>query len=285
MTELASNELIKKLKELAGASSVSSYSHIKNILSNQRLQIVFTKYNPGVLIRCRPNISETELFEKVDDLSYRKDILNINNFGRVNEPGQPIFYCNDRENENTGITESLSLFRGNEKSEIEVFTTGAWKVSEALNLAVIVSTQSNHGKNAFLDEMKRIYEGAGEGEYFSDLLNFNEFLCNEFSKDLIKDKSNYLITCAYSNYIKSTYSDNVDGIVYGSVKSEGEGINIALWPETVDKKLELVAARKRILKRFPNKVFGEIALQDSKSIDSSSGQIHWKDLFHTGFSP
>ena len=63
--------------------------------------------------------------------------------------------------------------------------------------------------------------------------------------DLEKHKSNYKITCAFSNYIKEKFPE-IDGIIYASVKSEFKGTNIVLWPEVVDEKLDFVAAKTKI---------------------------------------
>src|SRR5680860_143560 len=121
-----SDEIIAKLKELKADNSVSSYPQIKNILKNQRIPIAFTDLRPYKLIRYRSHddTNKDKLFESSEELSYRTDIMNINRFGRANESGQGFFYCNDNENRNTGITEIVSIFRGNDNSSEEVLTIG-----------------------------------------------------------------------------------------------------------------------------------------------------------------
>jgi hypothetical protein len=104
--------------------------------------------------------------------------------------------------------------------------------------------------------------------------NLSEFLAKEYTLDLEKHKSNYKITCAFSNYIKEQFPE-VDGIIYASIKSEYNGTNIVLWPEVVDEKTEFFAARKSIFKRFPNKTFAEVQAFDSKSYDSVLDKISW----------
>jgi len=271
----ASEELIKKLSGLKEQNTISSYSHIKNILKNQIIPIPFYDYKPFKLIRHRRHNNGEAFFQQSGQLSYRKDILNIRDFGRMNEPGQGLFYCNDNKNQNTGISEAVSIFRGNEDSNEEIFTIGAWNLKDSLKLAMILPTIENSGKNSEFDEMKKFYNGFEQSEEFDDLKNFNEFLAKEFTLDLQKHKSNYKITCAFSNYIKEKFPE-VDGIIYASVKSEFEGTNIVLWPEVVDQKLEFVAARKSIFKRVKYKTFVEVATIDSKGYNKEMEEIIWK---------
>ena len=123
-----SDQIIAKLKNLKASNSISSYSHIKNILKNQNIIIPFIEIKPFKLIRYRKHNDTNidELFKSSEELTFRKDILNINNFGRANEPGQGFFYCNDHKNQETGISEIVSIFRGNENSNEEILTISAW---------------------------------------------------------------------------------------------------------------------------------------------------------------
>ncbi|MCT4590445.1 MAG: hypothetical protein N4A71_21630 [Carboxylicivirga sp.] len=101
------------------SKSISSYTHLKNILNNQVIPIPFIDIEPYKLIRYRrhDNSNKDKLFKSSEELTYRKDILGITSFGRANEHGQGFFYCNDNENQNTGISEIVSVFRGNGNSE------------------------------------------------------------------------------------------------------------------------------------------------------------------------
>ncbi|PKQ46871.1 RES domain-containing protein [Confluentibacter flavum] len=270
-----SEQIINKLNELKEQDTISSYSHIKNILKNQIIPIPFYEYKPYKLIRFRRHNNRENLFEESDQLTYRKDILNITNFGRANEPGQGFFYCNDNKNQITGISEAVSIFRGNENSEEEVLTIGVWDLKESLKLAMILPTDENIGKNSGFDEMKKFYDGFEKSKEFEELKKFNEFIAKEFTLDLQKHKSNYKITCAFSNYIKEKFPE-VDGILYASVKSEFEGTNIVLWPEVADEKLEFIAARKSTFKKVANKTYTEVQSIDSKSYDKQTDKINWK---------
>jgi len=270
-----SEELINKLTELKEQETISSYSHIKNILKNQIILVPHLEYKPFKLIRYRRHNKGEIFFEHSHELSYRTDILNIENFGRANEPGQGLFYCNDNKNQETGISEAISIFRGNTESQEEILTIGAWDLKKPLNLIMILPTEQNYGKNSEFDKMKEFYNGFEKSKEFEDLKRLNEFLANEFTLDLEKQKSNYKITCAFANYIKEKFPE-IDGIIYASVKSEFKGTNMVLWPEVVDEKLDFVAARKSIFKRLADKTFVEIKTFDSKEYDKKSDKIKWK---------
>lgn len=268
--------LINKLEELKADNSISSYSHIKNILYNQIIPIPYTEDKPFKLIRYRRHndCNRNKLFDSSEELTYRKDILDIQNFGRANEPGQGFFYCNDNFNQNTGITEIVSMFRGNENSEEEVLTIGAWNVKESLRLAIILP-QSNTENKKELEKVENFYSQLVQGEELEDLKNFINFIAKEYSLDIEKDKSNYKITSAFSNYIRDNFPE-IDGIIYSSIKSEHTGTNIILWPETADRKLEFVVSRKSVFKKKKDKTYIEEQIVESKGYDIENDKIIWK---------
>jgi hypothetical protein len=270
------DEIIAKLKKLKADNTISSYPHIKNILKNQRIPVAYTEIKPFKLIRYRSHneTNKDKFFESSEELSFRTDILNINELGRANEPGQGFFYCNDNENRNTGITEIVSIFRGNVNSEEEVLTIGAWDVKENLTLAMILPSEQITGNNKDFDMMKDDFNRFEKSPEFEELKIFNEFLANEFALDIEKHNSNYKISCAFAMYIKEQIPE-VDGIMYASVKSEYKGVNIVLWPEVVEKKLDFVAARKSIFKKVKNKTFVEQEIVESISYEKDKDIINW----------
>jgi hypothetical protein len=63
--------------------------------------------------------------------------------------------------------------------------------------------------------------------------------------------------------------------MYSSIKSEHTGINIVLWPEIVDSKLEFATARKTVFKKTQEKTFVEEVIAESKMYDTKSDIITW----------
>lgn len=274
-----SKQLIIKLTELKKSNSEASYIHISNILKNQIIPVPITIVKPYKLIRYRRHNASNKHtpFLNSEELTYRKDILEIKDFGRANEPGQGFFYCNDNNNQNTGIAEIFSVFRNNKNCIEETLTISAWNLKDNLNLAVILPVKGNKGKNVELDKMveevKEFYKQFENSPDFEDLKCLNEFLAEQFALDIELHNSNYKITSAFSNYIKDKFP--VDGIIYSSIKSEHRGINIVLWPEVVDQKLEFAAARKSTFQLMKEKTFIEKDIVESKSYDKTNDLINW----------
>ena len=269
-------EIIKDLLESKKLNSIDGYNEIKRILFSQIIVIPYMQKYPNLIVRYRRHNNGENYFENIADISYRTDVEKIKSFGRCNEPKQSIFYCNEFDYEKTGIVESVTVFRDKADSHEEIFTVGAWRVNEPLNLGVILPLKEQNGKLTELDEMRDIFEKHEDSARFDDLKIFVNFLAKEFTLDTIKDNSNYHITAAFTNYIKGKLPD-LDGFMYASVKDKLEGINMALLPKTVDKKLKLVAAKKRHFKRTPGtNEFWEVDGNETKDIDRKSGAIHWK---------
>jgi hypothetical protein len=271
-----SNQLITKLKELKKDNSIGSYSHIKNILFYQVIPVFCAEFRPHKIIRYRKHNSENRdiLFKTSEDLTYRKDILDISNFGRANEPGQGFFYCNDNKNQDTGISEIVSVLRGNADSEEEVLTIGAWNLNQSLKLAIILPLKSSFLSQEELKNMEIYYSQIAEGNELKEIKKFVNFIAEEYYLDTDKDNSNYKITAAFSNYVRDVFPE-IDGIMYSSIKSEHTGINVVLWPETADNKLEFAVARKTVFKKTQDKTFVEEVIAESKAYNIKSDIITW----------
>ncbi|MCW5518497.1 RES domain-containing protein [Aureitalea sp. L0-47] len=270
-------EIIDRLRILKDKNTAESYAHIKNILKNQRIPLPLfdiQEFERVKLVRYRRHNNGEDYFRNIEDLTYRKDILLISHFGRCNEPGQGIFYCNDHNNQETGIVESVSVFRGNADSQEEVFTIGAWSLTKPLRLGMILPLELNRGKNPQFDQMRESFMQFENSEYFEELMELVDYLALEFSLDLEKQDSNYLITSAFTNYFREVF--DVDGLLYASVKADLEGTNIVLWPESVDNKLEFYAARKQSFQRDPGtNSFWQIGSEETESFDLNTGIINW----------
>ena len=67
----------------------------------------------------------------------------------------------------------------------------------------------------------------------------SNFIASEFKKSKISSDSDYLISAIFSDVM---VSKGFDGILYPSVRTEGKGINVALTPSAVEKKMKLELA-------------------------------------------
>lgn len=267
--------VISDILELKQQNTPESYQMIKTILFDQTIVMSSMQINSGSLVRYRRQNQNGQLFSKISDLSYRKDIDKIVDFGRCNEPHQSIFYCNPFHYENTGIVESVTVFRGNAMSKEESFTVGLWQIKEPLLLGSILPLSINQGRIKEMDQMREQFEAYDNGPHFEELKKFVDFLAHEFSLDVTRDSSNYMVTAAFANYILEKFPQ-LDGFMYPSVKDEYEGINYALWPRTVDKKLKLIAAKTRNFERKPGtNEFWDNNSREALKIDNEQGTIDW----------
>jgi hypothetical protein len=190
------------------------------------------------------NNYDGEIFESWTQLSARKDINNIQTYGRLNVPYSSVFY-GTLEGANldmariTTIMETHKIFRNDiiDATLQQIFTTSQWKVNGNLTLLIIpfhnASDMSQRIKTTavkFLDRFVRDFPQ--DYPSFIKLLNF-------FSQQLAKpvlDHEQYKFTAALSEVFLKDY--HLDGIIYPSIKTGYQTENIAVKAESVNK-LEL----------------------------------------------
>ena len=95
-------------------------------------------------------------------------------------------------------------------------------------------------------------------EYQKAIIDFHDFMSKEFSKE-IKTSLHYQISAIYSEMMCNHSS--IDGILYPSFRMEGQGLNLAIKPESMGK-LGLFAAGEFIV--YKNR--DQIAIGNSASI-------------------
>src|SRR5258706_13380638 len=90
-------KFIAQLEQDDAENYHTSYPYIKNILFSLTIPYPIVPLKQGMrFARCRLHLENELFFNKIDDISYRKDIMNIKEFGRANEPAQGIFYASDK---------------------------------------------------------------------------------------------------------------------------------------------------------------------------------------------
>jgi hypothetical protein len=258
-----------------------SYTFIKNTLQAWAFPIpylIVPKNKP--LYRCRPN-KEKDWFTKIDELSCRKDILCIKDFGRANEPIQSIFYCSD--DPNIAMLESSSTLKSNAHIETEIITTGEWKVQNEFNAGnLIVSTFANNihetnpaVKKTYEHFLKMVKEFGKQNEY----TKLFEFFANEFLLSTT-DSRQYITTTAFSNYV---FNSNFNGdemlkaLIYPSAIYPWLGMNFAIHTDLIKTDhLKLVRVKKSTLIRNEKGDYEEVAVIYCKEIDYDKGEIMWQ---------
>ena len=273
MTDLPTIEQINKvLTELKGLSLQDvSYDTIFEKLANELKIIPFVTaiLKRGHYIE-RGRINEKDqAFNSESELSYRTDNENIKKYGRANCPNQSMFYGAVKSEfidypRIVNLLEISGLFRdGDLISDGEFFfTVGKWKIKEDFEVVEVVFDEKTieripEIKKAYeyhLDNLKKIFPD--KTEEFSTIL---KFFSDEFAKKNISSNHDYKISAIYTNM--AIVNRGHKGVLYPSVRTEGQGRNIVLPIETVDNYLELEkVAMFKILKQGDRAEISNIAV-------------------------
>lgn len=193
--------------------SIESYIYIKNILNSIEFPVPFTIYGKGTkFVRSRAHKENEDFFETVDQISYRRDIQNIKNFGRGNEPGQSVFYCTN--DSIVSFAETSSIVREDNEKEFEYMTTGIWILTENIMVVNLIPNENTIGQHTEFEESTKDFERFIESQNDESAFVVKEllqFLSKEFSTAIKENSNHYKITAAFTNYVFDSF-DKADGI-------------------------------------------------------------------------
>lgn len=256
--------------------SIESYIYIKNVLNSIEFPVPFTIYGEGKkIVRSRAHKENEDFLETVDQISYRKDIQNIKNFGRGNEPGQSVFYGAD--NQTVSFAETSSIVRQNEEKDFEYITTGIWVATENIMVVNLVPNESTIGQHAEFDESGKSFDSLIDSQNDESAFvvrKLLQFLSKEFSTTAKENSNHYKITAAFTNYVFDSF-DKADGILYPSTIHSTEGFNFALNTEVVDRKMKFYAAQRIKMQRVGDKKYKEVEKFESEISVSDDNIIKW----------
>lgn len=220
----------------------------KKLLELGKVGVILTTLHAGKrIIRARP--SEEKPFKNVSELSYKPQQYN-KTFQRASTPQRTMFYgsivpeiagINEPQTARITTLFELSEFvRNPETVGEEDITFSVWEVKDDIELISLVHHKSFERPPKLLVELQKKFEAFAESypEQAVPTKEISEFLGNEFAKTPIKSHYDYMISAIYSDIVSSCF----DGILYPSVRLAGEGINIAVKPETVDAKISFIGA-------------------------------------------
>ena len=234
------NSLEESLEEL--------YS-IFNSVKDCTLPLIIVDLEVGSCVfRLRLN-TEGEEFKTIHEISYPP--TEFTKYGRANISGHPMFYgCTFGLDQTTvdprvvTLLETSEFVKNDINSGIERSTFTKWDVIKKLQLLALPF--SHNYKRAIADIMYIQNEWSKEikkVDMNQDALELVEFMSDEIARDCCGDTdyfkiSNFVYFLLYLNQNTSIF----DGIIYPSAPAEGEGYNVVLKPESVDKKLKFSSA-------------------------------------------
>ncbi len=96
-------------------------------------------------------------------------------------------------------------------------------------------------KHLLKNEMFRpLYESFMDTNKSNDKIRaIMDFIAHEFAKAEIKSHNDYKISAAFTDLIFRNYKEEIEAIIYPSVRIDGDGFNIAMTPEFVNRYITL----------------------------------------------
>lgn len=195
---------------------------------------------------------------------------------RATLPGQTMFYgviSDDQshlENARAIVTSECSKLCRDGINSIgrETFSVGQWEVVRPLHIVSLINdnTYENVDNNALLNQLREAFVlFHGEHNSSEAEIVLSKYISSEFSK-AVKDDHEYLISATIATDI--IHEMKFDGIVFPSVQLGGQaGLNIALIPRTVNRKLRFIRTLEQTLYKNKEHSFLRIEKAEGKKLN------------------
>jgi hypothetical protein len=239
------------------------------------------------ILRARLN-GNGQVFVSEKELSYRPDVYNITTYGRASMPLQTVFYGTVVSTTlvdalNTILWETSEMFNEmhlDTPAEF-VFTMGCWTAVQDIRTSEIVFCKRFIDSIPYVRQVYERYLAGYRSQLEPDVVDgmglILSFYSDEFAKTNITDHQDYLISATYSQLLFD--HQGVEGVLYPSTRVDNHGINIALQPFAVEKKLRLNGAimAKAVVEKEKRAVIG---LKYTKSLGPLHSDFTWEDIVH-----
>lgn len=268
---LQPNQIIEQLKAID--YSTNPYDKAKELLTGfgKFGFIEVTLHATNEFIRARP-LNDGEEVKIVSDLSYKPQKYNAT-YQRASTPTKTMFYGGLVQPEFTpdgflamgrliGLLESMPFMRDKESKAIKRIAFGKWTNTMDMKLAAIVYNEQFSKKNPkteFLNDAFNLHV-KGVQEIYEKSLMVTSYLASEYAKEDIKEHFDYMVSAIFSEI---AIEKGFHGVLYPSVRTSGQGLNVAIMPDFVDKYMELRSAGECTV--YKNKDHS-IVLNDTVSI-------------------
>lgn len=228
------------------ALDLSKVSFVELVQIVQRIgdiainQITIPKNSYIVRSRCEEKFIP---INNVRDISIRTDIENIKP-GRCNWYGTPVFYGvipffekGKKEAEGLCINEASKILQSKEDFPEEYATVSIWDVTENIPVAGILTHEDFVSVNPAMADFYRMFlenvKTLSDPDYF---LSLAKYVSGLFAAKLPSNNPiQYALTSAFSHIYYGI--PQIDGILYpsASARGEGNGLNVALRPDAMNK--------------------------------------------------
>ncbi|MBI2280480.1 MAG: RES domain-containing protein [Bacteroidetes bacterium] len=213
------------------------YDKTTQELSDGNFRVVTAKLKDIPLHRVRRNEADNEFFHKTKDLHYA-DPEFVTTYGRVNKPGQSMFYCAE-SNQICRLELLHDYLLKNDVGHERYFTYSQWEINKELNFLVLAVAPSNREiSNRFTirDDCFNFIKSQPtdtQQSYF----NLFDLTSNFLLKNAKTDYSVYVVCSAIANFFTIRFP-TIDGLIYPTVQGN-TGYNFVLRPHTIGNKMIL----------------------------------------------
>ena len=246
------NESVKlKLDKISNSEdNTNELYSIFNSFEGEKLPMIRINIEAGAyVVRQRINDKDKD-FSNVFDLSY-PPVHCCYNYGRANLPYHSMFYCCSFSGDKDAplpryitLLETSDFIKDTESIGIQRATCSRWDIIEELELLALPFSNNYEKTIAAIEQIKNEWnELKKKTNINKNALDLVEYMSNEIAKEATESLDYFKIAnfIYYLLYINNS-TCNSDGIIYPSVAAGGEGFNIVLKPEAVDKKLKFSVA-------------------------------------------
>jgi hypothetical protein len=211
--------------------------------------LLTTLHAGKVIHRARINNND-EVFSSVAQLSFKPPEYNTT-YQRASTPTTTMFYgavLPEDDEESKIKTERIIaaseishlLREKNAPDGEQTITFSKWRVTQDIPLLTIVHNRHFIEKNKNTLRLYELFRQFSEQhpEIVEQALALSEYFADEFAKPIINQDYDYLISAVFS---ERTLKQGLAGVYYPSVRTDGDGFNVAISPDFVNTSLELEA--------------------------------------------
>lgn len=178
-----------------------------------------------------------------------KDIAKDLNYNRASLKGQSVFYA--------GSSNLLPIVVETQPQKGQLTTTSKWvlKKGYCLNLLVICQDEklamSNHelweSYKEYNYNLNQLYPNTKE-----IVVAINSLIIKAFTRKVNpENKQGYLFSALFADHFFNHFDNPIDAIYYPSVPNDYAAMNIAVKPEIVDLKFEMIEAKEAVILKNP----------------------------------
>lgn len=242
------SQIVQQLKKLdLSLYPLEDVSALFNAVAT--IPIMVTTLHPGRIIVRGQNYDPKADYTIPSRHTYKPQSLN-KDYQRASTPFQTMFYgsITDEDIDKATEDDNVPLARHIIMTEIgktikedideETIVYSSWVVLEDIDLVSVIQSDAYKTPSKLVLDLQKDFKTK-----FGHLpeMDFIYFIASEFSKEDASLKEDY------KYFISALFAENCcnlgyDGVAYPSVRTDGAGMNVAIKPEAVDKKMRLIKA-------------------------------------------